>query len=239
MELFFDTLISFPGLNLLRGWLYDFAISSQNVSYRWYLIKTQVTSGEFAPNFNDILLNGELPFPLRVFGINHSYIHLLSVITIISWKEKGSYFHAELWCWCAANSGYLMVFPAQRDPVSRGWCSSFEKAMCIKPAFQGICKCKNVTVKYSITRWQYLQILETHARWWCVKYTVQAHQCWDTNRLKTFDISPAKYTQNICHSTNTERLTAKQAWSRWRLTHTVGVTMTTLSSLHELSAPGT
>lgn len=242
LELFFDKLISFPGLNLLRRRLYDFAISSQNVSYRWYILKTQVTSGEFVPDFNCSAVNCLFP-SLFSESIIHTFTCSRLSQLFPEKKEKGGGFYAELQCWCAANSGYVMVFPAQRDPVRGGRCSSFEKAMCIKPAFQGICKCrrnyKNVTVKYSITRWQYLQVLGTHARWECVQYTVQAHQHWDTNTVKTFDISLAKYTQNICHSTNIESLTAKQAWSRWRLTHTVRVTMTTLSSLHELSAPGT
>lgn len=242
MELFFDKLISFPGLNLLRRRLYDFAISSQNVSYRWYILKTQVTSGEFVPDFNCSAVN--CLFPSLFFGINHSYIHLLSVITIISWKKRE---RRRFLCWiivlmrcqqwiCDGVSS--ATWPRERWTVQQLWKSNVHKTG-ISGDMQMSGNYKNVTVKYSITRWQYLQVLGTHARWECVQYTVQAHQRWDTNTVKTFDISQAKYTQNICHSTNIESLTAKQAWSRWRLTHTVRVTMTTLSSLHELSAPGT
>lgn len=138
----------------------------------------------------------------------------------------------DMW-WCLSAT-----WPRERWTVQQLWKSNVHKTG-ISGDMQMSGNYKNVTVKYSITRWQYLQVLGTHARWECVQYTVQAHQHWDTNTVKTFDISPAKYTQNICHSTNIESLTAKQSWSRWRLTHTVRVTMTTLSSLHELSAPGT
>lgn len=190
------------------------------------------------------LLSGELPVPLIVFGINHSYIHLLSVITIISWKKRE---RRRFLCWITVlmrcqqwicDGVSSATWPRERWTVQQLWKSNVHKTG-ISGDMQMSGNYKNVTVKYSITRWQYLQVLGTHARWECVQYTVQAHQRWDTNTVKTFDISQAKYTQNICHSTNIESLTAKQAWSRWRLTHTVRVTMTTLSSLHELSAPGT
>lgn len=92
------------------------------------------------------LLSGELPVPLIVFGINHSYIHLLSVITIISWKKRE---RRRFLCWIIVlmrcQQWICDGVSVQRDPVRGGRCSSFEKAMCIKPAFQGICKCRETT----------------------------------------------------------------------------------------------
>lgn len=49
-----------------------------------------------------------------------SFIHSLAASHLIyCLKRKGKlYFHAKWECWSTANSGYLMAFPTQHDPVS-------------------------------------------------------------------------------------------------------------------------
>ncbi len=141
--------------------LHNVTVSSLNshLQQRCWLIMDCTTQVRFGsvPNFNSILLNSKLPFPLSV--------HIQSFILAASYlsyclKRKRKPFS----CWIRTLINCQQwIF----DGVSNStwpcewWLVEQLEKQCAKHLyFRGICKClgNGMDIKYSITRWQYLQV---------------------------------------------------------------------------------